>query len=295
MTVVAVAALSGMAACGAHDAATAGGVAASSTSAPTPTAPTAVGAEHIVSRDGHDVAFYVTPGTGATIVLDAGGGNDASYWNALVPQLASMTGATIVTYDRTGSGLSSDVPGAFSAAAAAEDLATGVQDLGLPEGPVVLASHSLAGEVATYLVNDHPGLVQGAVLIDANVPQFFTPEETERLVAANDEQAAAVKAEPQTRQTRQLLAVADGFGPAHTAYHALTWPSDLPVDVIVSQETPMPAGSPDAQNWREAEQEFADAAPNRSSTTAEGSSHDVAIDRPDVVRQQIADVLSKVR
>ncbi|PRY10743.1 alpha/beta fold hydrolase [Kineococcus rhizosphaerae] len=271
---------------------------ASSSSAPAPVDPTgttAMGTQRTITRDGHDVAFYVTAGSGAVIVLDAGGGEDASYWNALVPVLAQQTGATVVTYDRTGSGRSSDVPGAFSAAAAADDLAAGLQGLGLVREPVVLVSHSLAGEVATYLVDDHPGLVQGAVLVDANVPQFFTPQETARLVAATDEQAAQVRAAPQTRQTRQALAVADGFGPAHTAYHALTWPSDLPVAVIVSERTPMPAGSPDAEAWRAAQQHFADAAPDRTLVTARDSSHDVALDRPDVVEQQIGDVLAQVR
>ena len=255
---------------------------------------TALGTERTVTRDGHDIAFYVTPGHGASIVLDAGGGDDASYWNALVPRIAAGTGAEVITYDRTGAGLSDDVPGPFEAAASAEDLAAGLDQLALPDAPIVLASHSLAGEVATALVDAHPDLVDGAVLVDANVPQFFTPEETGRLVAANDAQLPAVEAAPQTRQTRQLLAVAEDYGPAHLAFHRLTWPQTIPVDVIVSEATPFPAGSDDAQRWRDAEQAFASAAANRHLVTADHSSHDVALDRPDVVLAQVGDVLHRL-
>lgn len=266
--------------------------ASGATSTPTQTA---VGAKNIIERDDHSVAFYTTSGTTGTIVLDAGGGSEASYWNELVPMLAEQTGAMIVTYDRTGSGLSDDVDGAFDSAAAAEDLAAGLDNLTLPNGPIVLASHSMAGEIAVALVNAHPKLVSGAVLIDANVPQFFTPEQTARLVAANDQQILDLEVAPRTRQTRQLLAIAEGYGPTHLVYNAMSWPQSIPVNVIVSAETPMPAGSPDAAHWREAQQQFVDAAPNRTLSTADNSSHDVAVDRPDIIETQIFDLLTRLK
>lgn len=254
-----------------------------------------MGVEHLINRDGHNVAFYVTPGTGATIVLDAGGGNGADYWNRLVPKIAAQTGAQIITYDRLGQGLSDFVPGAFSPANAADDLAAGLQQLELPNKPVVLASHSLAGEVSTAMVDDHPGLVDGAVLIDANVPQFFTPDETARLAAATKEEVAAAKAAPQTDATRQLINLAIGWGPAHLAYNKMTYSKNVPVDVIVSGKTPFPTSPQDAQAWRDAEAAFVAASPtNRTLTTAVGSSHEVSLERPDLVIHEVKDVLKKI-
>lgn len=247
----------------------------------------ALGERVMVRRDGHDLAFYLTPGAGGTIVLDAGGGNDASYWNAVVTDLAAATGAAIVTYDRTGAGMSDDVPGAFDPSAAGEDLASGLTSLDLPDGPVVLAAHSIAGEVAHALVNKYPDSVDSAVLIDANLPPFFTPEETARLIAANQEEVAALETAPATRKTQQLLAAAENWGPVHTAFHAMTWPQEIPVAVIVSDRTPMPAGSEDASNWRAAAQTFAEQAPNRHLVTAIGSSHDVALDDLALVEKEI--------
>ncbi|MCC8929971.1 alpha/beta fold hydrolase [Rhodococcus sp. I2R] len=257
------------------------------TSAASSTPPQALGRQEIVRRDGHDLAFYLTPGDGGTIVLDAGGGNDATYWNGIVPDLAAATGAAIVTYDRTGAGQSDDVPGAFDPSAAGEDLAAGLESLDLPDGPVVLAGHSIAGEVAHALVNTHPDIVDGAVLIDANLPPFFTPDQITRLVAANEEKVTAIKSAPSTRQSRQFLAVAENWGPVHTAFHAMTWPQDIPVSVIVSEETPMPAGSADARNWTAAAALFVGQGPNRHLVTAVGSSHDVPLDDPALVQTEI--------
>src|SRR6185437_3721612 len=74
----------------------------------------------------HELAFHLTPGVQPAIVLDAGGGEDSSYWDSLVARLAQDTGSMIITYDRAGMGASEEVPGPWSPQAATEDLACGL-------------------------------------------------------------------------------------------------------------------------------------------------------------------------
>jgi pimeloyl-ACP methyl ester carboxylesterase len=66
---------------------------------------------HLITNRSHQLAFYVTPGKLPAIVLDSGGGLDASYWKNLVPTVAASTGSEIITYDRAGLGASDEVPG----------------------------------------------------------------------------------------------------------------------------------------------------------------------------------------
>ncbi|WP_370105549.1 alpha/beta fold hydrolase [Streptacidiphilus sp. BW17] len=247
----------------------------------------------MITNQGHKLAFYVTPGRLPAIVLDAGGGLDASYWNKIVPVLAEDTGSEIITYDRSGEGRSSDVPGPWRAQNAASDLAAGLTQLGVTKD-AVLVSHSLAGEIATYFVNEHPHWIVGAVLVDASLPEFYTPSETARIVAANQQQIAALRQQPQTRATRQLLAEADNYGPVHLAYHAMAWPQNVPAIAIVSSQTPFPTPL-DAGLWRQAQQEFVSAAPNRHLIVAEHSSHDIPLDRPDVVISAVQEMVNQVR
>ena len=240
----------------------------------------------MIDHDGHRLAFHVTPGRLPAIVLDAGGGLDSSYWKDLVPRLAAATGSEIITYDRAGLGDSDEVPGPWDVKSAVDDLETGLRELGVTKD-VILVSHSQAGEVATCFTRANPDTVSGAVLVDANLPEFFTDEEIARVVAATTPQVDAAKAGPSTKESRQLIATAESYVPVHRAYHQVSWPGGVPATVIVSEQTPFAQSPEDAQRWRDAAAAFAKAGPDRTLVTADGSSHDVPIDRPDLVLHEI--------
>ena len=244
---------------------------------------------HMITSQGHKLAFHVTPGHLPAIVLDAGGGLDSSYWKGIVPVLAKSTGSEIITYDREGMGASDPVPGPWKAANAVSDLETGLTDLGATRD-VILVSHSEAGEIATYITREHPGQFAGAVLVDASLPQFSTGTEIARVAAATQAQVTAIEAlKPAavTKADRQLLALAPGYVADQRAYHQVSWPASVPATVIVSSQTPFPTSPPDAQAWRTAQAQFAKAAPNRHLVTATPSSHDIPLDRPGLVEAQI--------
>ena len=133
-------------------------------------------------------------------------------------------------------------PGALSLATAyvmaregfaATDLQAGLQELGITRDAVLVA-HSQAGEVATYLAHTNPAVLSGAVLVDANVPQFFTDQQTQRLITLTTSQIEALKKAPSTKANRQLIATAQDFGPTHHAYHEISWPDSVRVTYIVS-------------------------------------------------------------
>lgn len=243
-------------------------------------------ATQLIDVDGHKIAFHVTPGHEPTIVLDAGGGLDSSYWETVVPELARRTGSQIITYDRAGFGTSDEVSGAWDVHSATRDLAVGLEKLHATRR-VILVSHSIAGEIATYLVGQHPEWFVGAVLVDANVPDYFTNEAIARGEALYAPILAATRAAPPSKPGRQLLAVADSFVTTSRAFHGVTWPASVPAIVIVSEKTPFEDPT-DAKWWKDAHAQFAKRAPNRRLVNAAGSSHDVAHDRPDVILSAIA-------
>lgn len=251
----------------------------------------------LIDSNGHKIAFHVTPGHLPVIVLDAGGGNDSSYWNSLVPVLASQTGCEIITYDRAGFGQSDEVQGPWDVHSATADLVNGLKALGVTK-KIILVSHSLAGEIATYITGEHPDWFSGAVMVDANVPQFYTDEEIARARAMYKPMIAAAKAAPQSKSARQLLQLAESFDETSREFHQATWPHSVPAVVIVSEKTPFGTSADtaaDADAWRVAHRQFADAANNRQYVTAERSSHDVAHDRPDVIIKAINETIARTR
>ena len=85
------------------------------------------------------------------------------------------------------------------------------------------------------------------MLVDANLPQFFTDQQIQRIIALTTPQIEQLKQQPPTKQNRQLIATADNFGPTHRAYHNSAWPDGVRVTVMVSRESPhrrLPAGRP---------------------------------------------------
>jgi pimeloyl-ACP methyl ester carboxylesterase len=264
----------------------------SATASPSPGGGKARGSKlHMITNDGHRLAFHVAQGNSRTIVLDSGGGEDSTQWRKIVPQLQAATGATVITYDRAGLGESDAVPGPWNAENAVSDLKTGLDKLGVTKN-VTLVSHSQAGEVANYFAKDYPKMLAGAVLVDANLPQFFTDEEIPRLVAASRPEVDAAKKDPDKPANRQLISTAEGFASAHKAFHEITWPKAVPATVIVSQKTPFYGSPLDVQRWRDAAASFVQGRANRRLVTAEGSSHEVPQDRPELVLKEIEDMVA---
>jgi pimeloyl-ACP methyl ester carboxylesterase len=239
---------------------------------------------------GHKIAVHVIPGRSPVIVLDAGGGLDSSYWTSLVPQLARATGSEIITYDRAGWGRSEEVPGPWNVLAARDDLAAVLTRFGATRH-VVLVPHSLAGEIALYLVRQHPRWFSGAVLVDANVPELYTDD----FVAAQESSLAPLlsSSDPSTAAGRSVRSLLQSFGETSHAFHRETWPAAIPVTVVVSEKTPFDGEA--AKLWMNAHAQFAQAAPNRTLVVATGSSHDVAHDRPDVIVTAVAEMVSRAR
>jgi pimeloyl-ACP methyl ester carboxylesterase len=253
----------------------------------------AAAATQMIPRAGHKIAFHIRQGSLPVIVLDAGGGLDSSYWNTLVPELAKRTGCKIITYDRAGFLSSDEVPGPWSVQSATDDLANGLEKLGATHN-VILVSHSLAGEIATYLALQHPKWLSGVVLVDANVPEVFTDSFIDRMTAIYAPIIAATKAAPPSQAGRQLLAMSLSFRETSQAFHRVAWPSAVPAIVIVSEQTPFEAEA-DKQWWRDAHQQLVSGANNRKLVVADRSSHDVAHDRPDVIIQAVAELVASAK
>jgi pimeloyl-ACP methyl ester carboxylesterase len=244
--------------------------------------------------NGRHVAFNVMPGRLPVLVLDAGGGNDSSYWDAIIPALVKRTGSAIISYDRAGLGASDAATPPFRMDDAVNDLETGLRQIGATHD-LVLIPHSFAGEVATYLAIRHPDWIKGAILVDTNVPQFFSDAETRHM----DEQIqpfVAQMVKNSDKRSRTLVAVAKEYIPVSEAFHKAAWPAAIPCSVIVSESTPFPPQmQSDRDAWTLAHIAFTSAAPNRQLILAKGSSHDIAHDQPGIIVNAAGDLVDRLR
>jgi len=244
---------------------------------------------------GHHLTFHVLPGHLPALILDAGGGADSSYWNSILPELAKRTGSEIITYDRAGFGASDEVPPPYRIEDAVTDLESGLTQLGLTHD-LVLIPHSYAGTIATYLVMRHPDWVAGAVLVDTNVPEFFTDEEVAHMGPIIQPMVAEEAAAHPSKQTRTQKAITDAYVESSHAFHKAAWPDSIPCTVIVSERTPFPSSMTfDTALWVQAHKDFAGKSPNRTLIFAKDSSHDIAHDRPGLIVKAAGQLVDQLR
>lgn len=116
---------------------------------------------HHVRAHGVEIA-YRRSGQGRPLILAHGAAEDGRVWT---PQLEALANElTVVAWDESGAGRSSDVPARFGLADYAVCLAGVIEELGL--GPAHVGGLSWGGTVALELYRRRPELVATLILVD---------------------------------------------------------------------------------------------------------------------------------
>ena len=253
-----------------------------------PTAPPLPSETRLIDVGGRRAAFHVYPGRAPTVVFEAGAGMDGTAWSPVLDTIRRATGARMITFDRAGFGDSDEDRRPLTLQHEVDDLGTGLSQLGANRD-LVFVAHSFGGEVALSFASQNPGRVAWAVLVDASIPSFFTDTETAAIVAAFPKNM-----ETTDKQGRAMSAMFRAFPAMQHAFHAMSWPADVPATVIVSEHPPF--ATPDQQAlWTADHVRFAHAAANRTVLIAARSGHIVMTDRPDIVAHAVIEAVERVR
>lgn len=266
-------------------------------------------------------------GQGPTVVLEAGGAGDGTtdaYGETFEEQLTRH--ATVVTYDRAGSGRS-DGPPHRTVAAMADDLAAMLAALGL-RTPAVVVGWSSGGLVAQLFTARHPNMVAGLVLLDPTVMSvesrlgervvgavgvaqlemlalgarlgFFRTRSGRAVVRRLAGPYADQKGmnywydawnEPrQIRQTARIMPLlGDYCREVTTTIRAASLP-DVPVRVLVPRTRPG-GGRVFVERIEAAHRSLAERFPRGKLVLMDDATHAIPIDQPDAVLTEILDVL----
>jgi pimeloyl-ACP methyl ester carboxylesterase len=227
----------------------------------------------------------------ATVVFEAGGGDDSTVWEKIEPQVRMLSSVRTVLYDRAGLGHSAPAPGAYRIDDEAAALVR-VLDRFKVRAPVVLVAHSYGGFIAR-LVASRDTRIAGVVLVDANLPEYFDDAVLARLQA---------KYTPQFEQLRRTKpALAEVMIPVIRAYpdtvrrvRAVAFPQAIPVIDIVAERSWGDTADENAA-MRRAHDAFVAASPEREIVVANGSGHQVMRDRPEMLIAEVARMVRIVR
>lgn len=274
----------------------------------------------LIDVGGYRVHLHCTGAGAPTVVLDAGLGGSSLDWALVQPELSRTT--RTCSYDRAGMGWSDTGQGPRSPEHIADELAVLLDRAGI-NGPYVLVAHSLAGKNARLFAMRHPEEVVGMVLIDARheyVDEQTTASEQQAFLTALDgqrfqygaarrlgvarlfgDQLAGVPS--MTAQAREEMAlmgtepealvatVEEGRERSASDDLLRNAPSlgDLPlVAIAAGQNMPEP-------RWAEGQRRLAALSTAGRLVVAQGSSHAVELDDPELVIATVREVIANAR
>ena len=250
----------------------------------------------LVDVGGYNLNFRIISGKGPTILLESGGGMNATEWDALAPQLARKTGATVVAYDRAGFG-QSDLP--ESKADLREDTAAlwrGLAKLGLDRN-LVLVGHSYGGFLIRFEAAEHPEAVRGLVFVDP-----FTLELVDALgidycnnhpmmgKLSFDASHPEALTKEQRALARMVGAPGSNLAEKAAAMRKAVIPEDIPVRVITSGVTWLPAAR-EQEIWRKSHEQFTASIKGVRLIVAENSDHLIPLRQPDLLVSVVSEVV----
>lgn len=242
-----------------------------------------------------------------TVVLDTGADETYEGWVPLIESLEQDTRAC--AYERAGYGESDPGPMPRDAQRAADELHMLLRNSG-ERGPFLLLGHSLGALNLQVYAAAYPEEVAGLVLLDPpplewlvgeNYPEFRELFRQEARTKRGVADAALSSGQPEERtQADFLLAVASEyeelFGQSAAQVAAINSFGKLPVVVIgATAPNPGPSGESFRLFWNGESQRLAGKSTHGRFIPADGSSHSIHLDSPDLVRQVIRQMLGEIR
>ncbi|WP_170971914.1 alpha/beta fold hydrolase [Rhodobacter sp. SY28-1] len=254
------------------------------------------------------------------VILDAGLGGTSRDWVLVQSRLAADT--RVCAYDRAGMGHSDPGPELRSPARIADELQRLVKSAGVP-GPYVLVAHSLSGKSARLFAAAHPDVVAGMVLVDTRsekIDAATPPDEAEAFAVALKRRANLLtlarklglvrllgsiltdvpSLPPGVATEMALLQTQPQSLRATTAEGLARSTDDAALNSVSLGEIPLvviAAGDSMASipGWAEAQEELSALSREGRLVVAEGSSHLVQIDQPEIVIDAVLSVLDAAR
>ena len=263
----------------------AGDNADSTTTPPPPTTQAAAAGELNAAFDvgGHKLhlrcAGTASPGS-PTIVYLHGLGGDGSDVESINTQLASQ--ARVCTYDRLNVGRSDRVTGRHTGADSVRDLHALLEAADIP-GPYLLVGFSFGGLLAIMYAGTYPDQVMGLVSLDGSLP---TDDQVDQLIPKDE------RTQVMAEQERNGESV-DFYRTADQAKALVAKVPDVPVTYLAARPVELPP------NWPVARMRAFIAAKQVQFTKAVAkgrlvevqSSHDIDLDKPELVIQEIQRIL----
>lgn len=235
----------------------------------------------LVSIGTYKLHFTILQGKGIPILFESGNGSDATVWNNLLPALYDSLGATLITYDRAGLGLSGIDTNHIDLPNEVGGLEKALKKLGYSNA-IFLVSHSFGSYYSTIFARNNSKKVRGSVFIDPALPCNYTKQR-------NKEGNASITPELWERIRKEAIGlyfVLKNYETICDLMEKTSFPSAVPATVIAAEKQPFLKTDAYKEEWRECVKNFG-TLPQHSYVFAQNCGHTVWNDNPQLVINEI--------
>ncbi len=219
-----------------------------------------------------------------TIVLEAGGGKYSDDYQKIQDTLARLTGIRVMSYDRSGFGQSELGPDTFNAIDEVDALKKCLEVQGFKNN-YILVGHSYGGLLIQLFTFRYPELVKGLVLIDPMNVEFVDRFGLDSLNAVTP-----YFDNPTKNYEKAGNRMVDNFPMVLEKLRGYKLPEDIPVLLITSGNPPF-----SSELWRNCHKEMVMNSKNHKLIIAEGNSHDIVMENPELVLNTIIELTKSIQ
>lgn len=263
----------------------------------------------MISIGSHRLQIHLEGKGAPVVVIDAGITDQLDKLRPLQERIARVT--HVITYNRAGYGQSEPGPLPRHSGREAQELKTLLEKASVP-GPYVLVGHSLGALNIQVFASKYPDDVAGIVLLDPPPLSFILGQEyrdlgmmaeqmTAEWQAIADSAAKSTDVQEKARSAFFSMIASEHremFGESARLVSAVSTFGDMPL-VVMAAEKPNPAFGEVAEEyqryWIEQSRALADKSTNGKFVLAEGASHYLYLDVPELVAESILSVVYEVR
>ncbi|MFZ5894736.1 MAG: alpha/beta fold hydrolase [Myxococcota bacterium] len=235
----------------------------------------------LTTLHGHQVEVATAgPSGSATVVFEAGLGNDWTPWDEVASRVSEHT--RVFAYSRPGYGASDPTTSPRDPKHIVEELRTLLASEGYTP-PYVLVGHSMGGTYMELFAKSHPDEVLGAVLVDPRPRDFLATCEAARLDNCGIPESLL------EMQPASEIAEYQAFSLASEQINAAGAFGSYPLRVLTATDHPVSAAR--EALWETMLGALAAESPQGEQIIVRGASHYIQIDRPGEVVNNILAVL----
>lgn len=243
-----------------------------------------------VSVGGKSLHFVICAGRrdGPVVLLEAGATLDSTEWTGVTARLAGRTDATIIAYDRAGTGKSQPLDTPYDIVQEVDRLHRALREL-RRNRPLLMVGHSYGGYLIQLYAHRHRADVMGLVYVDANTVQGIGGVEGAKALID-----PVIAADRIGQSKFNDMRLAHGYVAATEIMTRIPPPAGLPVTVITQGAADLPMSNPGSRRWRDGHISLAETVGGQM-IYADGAGHMIPTERPEIVADAVLAMLRSVQ